>query len=44
MSQAPDLDPLELFDHVYVNERPALLEQRAFLERELAATEAGSSS
>ena len=44
MSEVPDLDPLELFDHVYVNERPALLEQRAFLERELSATEAGSNS
>jgi pyruvate dehydrogenase E1 component alpha subunit len=44
MSVEPDLDPLELFDHVYVAERPALLEQRAFLERELAATEAGSQS
>jgi 2-oxoisovalerate dehydrogenase E1 component alpha subunit len=44
MNEAPILDPLELFDHVYVNERPALLEQRAFLERELAATEAGSGS
>jgi pyruvate dehydrogenase E1 component alpha subunit len=44
MNEAPVLDPLELFDHVYVNERPALLEQRAFLERELAATEAGSHS
>ncbi len=44
MSETPAVDPLELFDHVYVNERPALLEQRAFLERELAATEAGSRS
>jgi pyruvate dehydrogenase E1 component alpha subunit len=42
MSEAPVLDPLELFDHVYVSERPALLEQRAFLERELASTEAGN--
>jgi 2-oxoisovalerate dehydrogenase E1 component alpha subunit len=44
MNENPVVDPLELFDHVYVNERPALLEQRAFLERELAATEAGSGS
>ena len=44
MNIAPALDPLELFDHVYVNERPALLEQREFLARELAATEAGNGS
>jgi 2-oxoisovalerate dehydrogenase E1 component alpha subunit len=44
MNENPVLDPLELFDHVYVNERPALIEQRAFLERELAATEHGSGS
>jgi 2-oxoisovalerate dehydrogenase E1 component alpha subunit len=44
MNEAPELNPLELFDHVYVNERPALLEQRAFLERELSVTEAGSGS
>ena len=49
MNENPVLDPLELFDHVYVNQRPALLEQRAFLERELAAAEpigaqAGSAS
>ena len=44
MNEIPAVDPLELFDHVYVNERPALLEQRAFLERELAATGAGSGS
>jgi 2-oxoisovalerate dehydrogenase E1 component alpha subunit len=42
MNETPVLDPLELFDHIYVSERPALLEQRAFLERELASTEAGS--
>ena len=42
MNESPVVDPLELFDHVYVNERPALLEQRQFLERELAATEAGT--
>jgi pyruvate dehydrogenase E1 component alpha subunit len=44
MNEAPLIDPLELFDHVYVNERPSLLEQRHFLERELAATETGSGS
>ncbi|MCS5717097.1 pyruvate dehydrogenase (acetyl-transferring) E1 component subunit alpha [Herbiconiux sp. CPCC 205763] len=38
MNTNPVLDPLELFDHVYAAERPALREQRAFLERELAAT------
>lgn len=42
MNEAPVLDPLELFDHVYVNERPALREQREFLRRELAATEVGN--
>ena len=31
-----ELDPLELFDHVYGRERAALLEQRARLEAELA--------
>jgi pyruvate dehydrogenase E1 component alpha subunit len=35
------LDPLELFDHVYSAERPALREQRSFLEQELAGTETG---
>jgi 2-oxoisovalerate dehydrogenase E1 component subunit alpha len=44
MNEAPMLDPLELFDHVYVNERPALREQREFLSRELAATELGNAS
>jgi 2-oxoisovalerate dehydrogenase E1 component alpha subunit len=44
MNETPLIDPLELFDHVYVNQRPALLEQRQFLERELAATESGSGS
>ncbi|MFC5500878.1 pyruvate dehydrogenase (acetyl-transferring) E1 component subunit alpha [Lysinimonas soli] len=33
------LDPLELFDHVYAAERPALREQRAFLAHELAHSE-----
>ncbi|MCU1481384.1 MAG: pyruvate dehydrogenase (acetyl-transferring) component subunit alpha [Subtercola sp.] len=39
MNETPELDPLELFDHVYSAERPALLEQRAFLAHELAETE-----
>lgn len=39
MNSSPELDPLELFDHVYAAERPALLEQRAFLAAELAAAE-----
>ena len=38
MNETPILDPLELFDHVYATERPALLEQRASLERELSQT------
>ncbi|BDZ53071.1 hypothetical protein GCM10025870_01440 [Agromyces marinus] len=36
MSEAPELDPLELFDHVYARPRTALVEQRAALETELA--------
>ena len=36
MTTEADLDPLELFDHVYARPRPALLEQRARLEAELA--------
>lgn len=36
MNAEPDPNPLELFDHVYASRRPALLEQRALLERELA--------
>jgi 2-oxoisovalerate dehydrogenase E1 component alpha subunit len=42
MNETPVLDPLELFDHVYANQRPALLEQRAFLARELASIETGN--
>lgn len=38
MNEEPVLDPLELFDHVYATPRAALLEQRAFLADELAAT------
>jgi pyruvate dehydrogenase E1 component alpha subunit len=37
MSEEPQLDPLELFDHVYATPRSALAEQRAALEAELAA-------
>ncbi|KGJ73531.1 pyruvate dehydrogenase [Cryobacterium roopkundense] len=33
------VDPLELFDHVYANPRPALAEQRAALAEELADDE-----
>ena len=36
MNEEPELDPLELFDHVYAAPRTALLEQREFLARELA--------
>ena len=36
MTIEADLDPLELFDHVYARPRAALLEQRAALEAELA--------
>jgi 2-oxoisovalerate dehydrogenase E1 component alpha subunit len=43
MNSEPVLDPLELFDHVYRAERPALLEQRDFLARELAAAERSES-
>ncbi|SDY81802.1 pyruvate dehydrogenase (acetyl-transferring) E1 component subunit alpha [Herbiconiux ginsengi] len=39
MNTEPVLDPLELFDHVYATERPALREQREYLARELAAAE-----
>ena len=35
MFDAPHGDPLEMFDHVYVEPTPQLLEQRARLEREL---------
>jgi pyruvate dehydrogenase E1 component alpha subunit len=42
MNETPILDPLELFDHVYENQRPALLEQREFLRQELASAETGS--
>jgi 2-oxoisovalerate dehydrogenase E1 component alpha subunit len=42
MNEEPVLDPLELFDNVYVAPRAALLEQREFLARELASVEPGS--
>ncbi|MCL2516249.1 MAG: thiamine pyrophosphate-dependent dehydrogenase E1 component subunit alpha [Microbacteriaceae bacterium] len=42
MNTEPVLDPLELFDHVYAAERPAMAEQRALLERELTDTQAGA--
>jgi pyruvate dehydrogenase E1 component alpha subunit len=37
MTTEAEIDPLELFDHVYGRERAALLEQRASLEAEIAA-------
>jgi 2-oxoisovalerate dehydrogenase E1 component alpha subunit len=37
MTVEAELDPLELFDHVYSRPRTALREQRASLEAELAA-------
>ncbi len=37
MTTEAEIDPLELFDHVYGRDRAALLEQRAALEAELAA-------
>ena len=36
MSVQPELNPLEIFDHVYAHPRPALAEQRALLEAELS--------
>ncbi|MDR5700050.1 thiamine pyrophosphate-dependent enzyme [Agromyces aerolatus] len=37
LAEAPRLDPLTLFDHVYAEPRPALVAQRAALAAELAA-------
>lgn len=37
MNEQPELDPLELFDHVYATPRASLAGQRAALEAELAA-------
>lgn len=36
LAEEPDADPLALFDHVYAEPRPALIEQRAALAAELA--------
>ena len=44
MNETPFIDPLEIFDHVYAHPRPALLEQREFLARELASIEPGTPS
>ena len=41
MNVEPVLDPLELFDHVYRADRPALREQRRFLATELASASFG---
>ena len=37
MNQEPALDPMELFEHVYAEPTPQLLEQREQLRAELAA-------
>ena len=42
MNATVDLDPLELFDHVYVEERPNLLTEREYLAAELASIESGN--
>ncbi|WGW11143.1 pyruvate dehydrogenase (acetyl-transferring) E1 component subunit alpha [Saxibacter everestensis] len=39
MNAEVEIDPLSLFDHVYAEPRPALLEQRQFLADELSASE-----
>ena len=36
MNETPEIDPLELFEHVYATPRTAMAEQRAFLKKELA--------
>ena len=41
MNAPVDVDPLELFDHLYAEPRPGLLEQRALLEAELDAERSG---
>ena len=41
MNVEPVIDPLELFDHVYQADRPALREQRQFLADELASAAIG---
>ena len=40
---APHGDPLELFEHVYVDPPPSYEEQKAMLRRELAANEEAGS-
>ena len=40
MNAPVDVDPLELFDHLYATPRPSLLEQRDLLARELKAEKA----
>jgi pyruvate dehydrogenase E1 component alpha subunit len=42
MNATVDLDPLELFDHVYVEQRPNLLTERDYLAAELASIESGN--
>jgi pyruvate dehydrogenase E1 component alpha subunit len=42
MNDAPRLDPLELFEHVYATPRTALAEQRAYLAEELSGATLGS--
>jgi pyruvate dehydrogenase E1 component alpha subunit len=42
MNDAPRLDPLELFEHVYATPRAALAEQRAYLAEELSGATLGS--
>ncbi|MGI9825160.1 pyruvate dehydrogenase (acetyl-transferring) E1 component subunit alpha [Agromyces sp. Marseille-Q5079] len=44
MTAEAQIDPLELFDHVYARPRAALLEQRARLEAELAEASAAASA
>ena len=41
MNAPVDVDPLELFDHLYAEPRPGLLEQRALLAAELDAERTG---
>ena len=42
MNESTELNPLELFDHVYANPRPTLRAQREFLAAELASILPGS--
>ncbi|WP_316757121.1 pyruvate dehydrogenase (acetyl-transferring) E1 component subunit alpha [Streptomyces herbicida] len=41
MNRDPQLDPMDLFDHVYAEPTPQLREQRALLEAELEAEQEG---